>query len=269
MTIELTTQRFAGKVALVTGAASGIGAATARRLFAEGAQLVLVDLDPAGLDAVREETKAQVVVGDAAEGATLEQAVALAKSAYGRLDVLVTAAGFETVGGAEHVDFEAWRKVLSINLDGALLASRAALPLMRESGDGGAIVLLSSIGGLVGSAQNAAYATAKAGLLGLNRSIAIDNGPHGIRCNAIAPGLCHSKLTERMFGAFSQISGLTSEDVQSRLTKPLPLGRIAQPEEIAGIIAFLASHEASFITGTVLAADGGATAVEVSLANIF
>ena len=130
MTIELTTQRFAGKVALVTGAASGIGAATARRLFAEGAQLVLVDLDPAGLDAVREETKAQVVVGDAAEGATLEQAVALAKSAYGRLDVLVTAAGFETVGGAEHVDFEAWRKVLSINLDGALLASRAALPLL-------------------------------------------------------------------------------------------------------------------------------------------
>ena len=158
--------------------------------------------------------------------------------------------------------------VVMINLQLGQL-SRAALPLMRESGDGGAIVLLSSIGGLVGSAQNAAYATAKAGLLGLNRSIAIDNGPHGIRCNAIAPGLCHSKLTERMFGAFSQISGLTSEEVQSRLTKPLPLGRIAQPEEIAGIIAFLASNEASFITGTVLAADGGATAVEVSLANIF
>ena len=268
MTNSSSAYRFAGKVALVTGAASGIGGATARRLHAEGARLVLLDLDATGLAATSAETGAETVIGDAADADVLARAVARAKSVFGRLDVLVLAAGFETYGGAEEVDFDAWHKVIAINLDGALLAARAALPLMRASGDGGSIVLLTSIGGILGSAQNAAYATAKAGLLGLNRSIAIDNGPHRIRCNAIAPGLCHSRLTERMFGAMAQVTGTSPEEVQRRLVHPMPLGRIAQPNEIAAVIAFLASDDASFVTGAVLAADGGASAVEVSLASV-
>lgn len=261
------SRRFAGKVALVTGAASGIGAATARRIAAEGGHPIMLDLNEAALRSEAEACGGAPFVGSATNAADLHQAVAIAMKQHGRLDVLVACAGFEAYGGVEQVDLEQWSRVLSVNLDGALLAARAVMPAMRQSG-GGAIVLVSSIGGLAGSIANAAYATAKAGLFGLNRSIAIDGGPHKIRCNAIAPGMTHSALTQRGFSALAHVTGLSVEAVQGRLTKVLPLGRIADPAEIAAAIAFLASDDASFVTGTTLVADGGALAVEATLSQL-
>lgn len=266
-TSKTSSQRFAGKVALVTGAGSGIGAATARRIAEEGGHPIMLDLNEAAVRSEATQCGGTPWVGSATQADDLNEAVAMAMKQHGRLDVLVACAGFEAYGGAEHVDIEQWSRVLSVNLDGALLAARAVMPAMRQSG-GGAIVLVSSIGGLAGSPANVAYATAKAGLFGLNRSIAIDGGPQGIRCNAIAPGMAHSALTQRAFSALAQVTGLTPEAVQGKLTKVLPLGRIADPAEIAAAIAFLASDDASFVTGTTLVADGGAMAVEATLSQL-
>jgi NAD(P)-dependent dehydrogenase (short-subunit alcohol dehydrogenase family) len=259
--------RFAGQVALVTGAGSGIGAATARRIAAEGGHVVMLDLDEAALHAEAARCGGTPVVGSTLQTDDLARAVAAALQARGRLDVLVASAGFETYGGVLDLDPEQWSRVLAVNLDGTLLAARAAMPAMQRGG-GGAIVLVSSIAGLAGSRGNAAYATAKAGLLGLNRSIAIDGGPLGIRCNTICPGMTHSAMTQRAFGALTQITGLAPSALLERLTKAVPLGRIAQADEIAAAIAFLASCDASFVTGSVLVADGGATAVEAALSHL-
>ncbi len=261
------SRRFTGKVALVTGAASGIGAATARRIAAEGGHPLMLDLDERTLLMEAERCGGTPLVGSAVDADVVARAVTAALDGHGRLDVLVTAAGFETFGGAEQVELAQWQRVLAVNLDGALLAVRAAMPAMRRNG-GGSIVLVSSIGGLAGSPHNVAYATAKAGLLGLSRSVAIDGGPQGIRCNAICPGMSHSAMTQRVFGAMAQMMGTTPEAVIDRLTKPMPLGRVAQSDEIAAAIAFLASADASFVTGSVLVADGGAMAVEASLSHL-
>jgi len=198
-------RRFTGKVVLITGGAAGLGAAAARRIAAEGGHPILLDLQEDKLKRVAAEVNGSAVVGSALDSDILRQAVAIADE-RGGLDAIVTAAGFETYGGAQEVEFEQWKRVLDINLDGALLAAQVCIPSMQKKGRG-AIVLISSIGGMLGSKLNIAYGTAKAGLLGMNRSLAIDCGAHNIRCNAVCPGLARSELSDRMFGNISDFFG--------------------------------------------------------------
>lgn len=267
ITATSNCQRFKNKTVLITGAGAGIGAATAMRVTAEGGHPILLDLNENNLKQVAEQCGGTIVVGDALNSADLEKAVAIADKEHGGVDALVTAAGFAIYGNAEETDLNGWKDVLSINLDGAFLATRAVLPSMKNKG-GGAIVLLSSIAGVRSSSNMIAYTTAKSGLLGLSRSIAIDFGSQNIRCNALCPGVCESEMVRHSFTVAAEQAGTTYEAMMGTITKPVPLRRVSQPAEIASVIAFLASDDASFVTGTTLVADGGASAVEAGLSHL-
>jgi NAD(P)-dependent dehydrogenase (short-subunit alcohol dehydrogenase family) len=258
--------RFDGKVALITGAATGIGAATAQRIVAEGGKVVLLDLS----DKVHETAaalKGKALVGNALDADLLEQAVGVAQESFGGLDVLIPAAGTPIMGGLETIEYDVWKSTLDLHLDGAFKAAKAAMPAMRARG-GGAIVLVSSLGGLMAAGQNIAYTTAKTGLLAMNRSLAVDYGREGIRCNAVCPGLVETPLTDTLFQMLKGGLGYDKQEAYDRLVKFMPLGRFGQPSEIAAAIAFLASDDAAFMTGSVLTVDGGSHIVECGFANL-
>jgi NAD(P)-dependent dehydrogenase (short-subunit alcohol dehydrogenase family) len=254
--------RLEGKVVLVTGAGTGIGAATARRFAAEGANLVLLGIEAEPLEAVADETGATAVVGDAADDADARRAVESATERHGGLDAVVACAG--AGGGGTVVDMEpdAFAASLRNNLQTAIVTTRAAVPALLERGSG-SIVLISSVGGLSAGAGIAAYGTAKAGLLGLMRALAVDFGPRGIRANAVCPGWVVTPMSEPILRAWGAERGLSLEQVLERVNSVVPLRRAAQPDEIAAVSLFLVSDDASFVTGSVLVADGGQMAVNV------
>ncbi|WP_242127203.1 SDR family NAD(P)-dependent oxidoreductase [Sphingobium sp. Sx8-8] len=258
----MTNGRFAGKVALVTGAGTGLGAAIARRIAAEGGHPVLLGRREGPLRAVADSCGGLAVPGDTTNADDLARAVAAANSHFGPVGILVANAAAESLGSAERIAPEDWHRILAVNLDGALFAARAVLPDMRRLG-GGAIVLVSSVAALASAPANVAYSTAKAGMLGLARSIARDFGRENIRCNAICPGWIRTELTERILENVGPMMGIPPEQLGAQLAGKAPLGRMAEPEEIAAAVAFLASEDASFITGSTLVADGGAAAVDV------
>jgi meso-butanediol dehydrogenase / (S,S)-butanediol dehydrogenase / diacetyl reductase len=242
--------RFAGKVAIVTGAASGIGAATARLLGGEGARVVVADLDHAGAMALAGEIDTLAIGVDVADPWAVEAMVAHTVATFGGLDVLVNNAGMGTVGSLAATSDETWRRVLAVNLDGVFHGLRAAIPRLRARG-GGAVVNIASISGLAGDHGFAAYNAAKAGVINLTRSAALDHARHGIRINAVAPGLVDTPIVaaaKAIPGAVEAWNGV------------IPMGRAATADEIAHAIAFLASDAASYITGTTLVVDGGLTA---------
>lgn len=254
--------RYAGKVALITGGGTGIGAATAKRIAAEGGQVIVMGRREAPLREVAETCGGHAFVGDTTSLDDLKGAVVEAEERFGGLDLLVANAGVELFGSVETVALEDWRKVFEINLEGAMLAARSSIPAMRRR-DGGAIVLVASVASLAGAPSYVSYLTTKAGLLGLNRSIAYDFGPENIRCNALCPGWVRTEMTERAIDEFARAKGMSLEELQHEMTKVYPLRRMAEPEEIAAIIAFLGSSDASFITGATLSADGGGGIVDV------
>ncbi|MEO5598733.1 MAG: SDR family oxidoreductase [Novosphingobium sp.] len=258
----MTMERFGGKVVLITGGGSGIGSATAKRITDEGGRVVLMGRREAPLKAVAEACQGLAVVGDTTKLADIERAVDRATEVFGGLDILVVSAGVEQFGSVESVSLEEWRRTFAINLDGAMLAAKAAIPAMRARG-GGAIVLVSSVASLVGAPSYAAYCASKAGLSGLNRSLAFDYGPENIRCNAICPGWTLTELAIREIGDIAREKGIDPRQLQHDLTKVYPLRRMGRPEEMAAVIAFLASEDASFVTGTMLSADGGGGIVDI------
>lgn len=264
---EIKSRRFDGQTVLITGGGSGIGAATAARVAAEGGHPIVLDLNESAARDVAERTGGTAFGGDARDTDLLNRAAQLAIDAHGGLDSLVVSAGYALGGGAEAVEMDAWRDLLSVNLDGALLATKAALPALRAKG-GGSIVLVSSIGGILGCPQQIAYGTAKAGMLAMNRSIAIDHGAENIRCNAICPGLTKSAMNDRVFDMLSGMLGMPTERVTKEVVRLSPLKRWAEAEEIAAAIAFLASEDSSFMTGAVLTVDGGISAVEAGITNL-
>jgi len=246
---------FSGRTALVTGGASGIGAAVARWLCERSIErLVLVDRDEAGLAALELPCEVLASTGDVADPALWERI----EAAAGPLDHAVINAGIAAGGPIAGQGFDEWRRVLAVNLDGAFLSLRTALRLMR---DGGSAVLTASVAGLKAEPNTAAYAASKAALIQLAKVAAKESAPRGIRVNAIAPGGVDTPIWDGLdfFKGLVAQTGDRAAAIEAMAKMATPLARYAAPEEIAGQIGFLLSDMARNVTGTVLVSDGGYT----------
>jgi len=230
---------FSGKRALVTGAGSGIGAAVARRLAAEGAEVIVADLSP---KTVADELGVQAVVLDVRD----EEQVA---PAMADLDVLVNVAGIGSTTNAPETPLDVWENVFAVNARGTFLCCKHAIPGMAARG-GGSIVNIASVAGLVGLRNRAAYCASKGAVISLTRALAVDHVADGIRVNAVAPGTVDSPWVRRLVDD-------VGESLDALRTRQ-PLGRLGTPEEIADAVAYLAAAE--FVTGSLLVIDGGLTA---------
>jgi NAD(P)-dependent dehydrogenase (short-subunit alcohol dehydrogenase family) len=246
--------RLTGKTAVITGAASGMGRATALLFAREGARVAVLDCDEEGGNETARLIKrcggeAVFLRVDLAREQEVEAAIEGAVSEFGSLDILVNNAGIVVMAPAADTSFEDWEKVQAVNLRGGFLCCKYAIPQMRRQG-GGAIVNIASIGALVAVPAHAAYDAAKAGLVGLTRAIAMDYGPHNIRANCVCPTATDTPLIR---GAGAGNAALRA------LAQMHPLRRLTEPEDIAHAVLFLASDEARCITGVVLPVDSGWT----------
>lgn len=250
--------RMQGKVAFVTGGGSGIGAATAQRLAQEGASVVVCGrrrepLDEVVAGIVATGGKAEAVVADVSDEAGFTAALEAAARRHGRLDVLVNNAMAYTWGSIEEMSTADWHANFATSVDGTFWGTRAAMRLMK--GKGGAIVNLSSICGQLGTPWMAGYSAAKAAIDNFSRAAAAEGAPHGIRVNVVIPAVVETPAT----------AGMLADEASRRNTEKLiPMGRVGQPEELANAILFLASDEASYITGASLPVDGGRSSVLVT-----
>ena len=254
--------RLMGRVALVTGCGTGIGAATAARVRADGAEVVITGRRPERLEDVASRTGAVPVAGDAANPSDVQRAVRTAVERFGGLDVVVANAGGGGEGAVLDTDDAAWDEGLRASLTTAFVTAREALPALLERG-GGSIVIVSSIAGLAAGPALAGYVSAKHGVIGLARSLARDYGPKGVRVNAVCPGWVRTPVGDEQMDILARRRGISREDAYALTSEHVPLRRPAAPEEIAAVIAFLASDDASFVTGSVVVVDGGASAVDV------
>jgi NAD(P)-dependent dehydrogenase (short-subunit alcohol dehydrogenase family) len=246
---------LAGKVAVVTGGGSGIGAATARRLAAEGGRLVVVDVNGDAAEAVaRELPDALAVTADVAREEDVERYLAAAVERFGSVDLHHLNAGIAgTMASLPDVSTADFDAVLGVNLRGVFLGLRAAFRQYAVQGSGGAVVATSSIAGLSGAADLVPYHVSKHGVIGLVRAAAVYGGPLGVRVNAVAPGIVPTGLGSQP----TEAAGPSFEE-RARIA---PLERAGTPEEIAAVVAFLLSDEAAFLTGEVVSVDGGAAAL--------
>ncbi|MBI1737226.1 MAG: SDR family oxidoreductase [Candidatus Rokubacteria bacterium] len=252
-----TSQRFEGKVAVVTAGGAGIGAATAARLAAEGAAVVVGDLSGRRAAAVAEAITAAggSAIGlkmDAADEGAVQATLDLAIRSYGRLDVLFNNAGLADPAPLEDTLLESWNRVLAVCLTSTFLGIKRAVPLLRRHG-GGAIVNTASISGLGGDIGLSSYNAAKAGVINLTRAAAVEYAPLGIRVNCVCPGAIDTRAPELL-------AGPRADQLRRAHAEAHPLGRLGHPDEVARAVLFLASDEASFITGTSIVVDGGLTA---------
>lgn len=248
--------RLNEKVAIITGAKSGIGLATALRFAAEGAKVVMADVKDASQE-VREITKqgaeALFVQVDVSSEPQVNALIEKTVAAYGRLDVLVNNAGIELAKKVTDTTEVEWDRLMNVNLKGVFLCSKAAIPRMQRNG-GGVIVNVASELGLVGGSEIAAYCASKGGVVQLTKAMAIDHVDDGVRVNCVAPGPVATALLETII----ETSSNPEEERRSIVEKTL-LKRLARPEEIANVILFLASDESSYMTGSVVVVDGGWT----------
>jgi 2-hydroxycyclohexanecarboxyl-CoA dehydrogenase len=244
--------RLEARTAFVTGGASGIGAATARRLAAEGARVAIGDLDEAGARDVAAEIDGFGCALDVTDAASARAAVAAATEALGPVDVLVNNAGTDRFAFFVRSDEELWDFVLGVNLRGVLACTHAVLPSMHERGRG-VIVNVASEAGRVGSQGSATYSAAKAGVIGFTKAIARESARYGVRCNAVAPGPIETPLLN---GAEAQLGELGAR-LKQGMIDATAMRRSGEPEEIAAAIAFLASDDASYVTGQTLNVSGG------------
>ncbi len=248
-------KRFGGKTALVTGASSGIGRATTLRLAQEGARVFACDIDSAGLADCEDAARSvgggvDTHVLDVSDADACRAAVLAAKETCGQLDVLCNIAGISMIDHMTEFSDEQWHRMLGVNLSSVFFLSQAAIPHLLETR--GNIVNMASSAGLVGQAYNSMYCATKAGVVMLTKSMAIEYGKRGVRVNAVCPGGVNTALTRDF---------KMPENVDPQLfAKLMPLVAMAEPSEIAGAVAYLASDDARYITGATLAIDGGQTA---------
>ena len=256
------SERFDGKVAVITGAAGGIGSAAARRFAADGARVVLVDLDEAQLRGVaeavaREGGEAHAVAADVTRASEVERYVQEAQSRFGGIDCFFNNAGIEGfIGSMLEYPEETFDRVLAVNTKGVWLGMRAVIPAMRAR-SGGAIVNTASTAGLSGSPMLSAYSASKHAVIGLTRSAALEFAGDGIRVNAVCP----SPIETRMMRSLERgIDAGSPEAVKQRLAAANPMGRYGEPEEVAAVVAYLCSDDASYLNGAILPIDGGSRA---------
>jgi meso-butanediol dehydrogenase/(S,S)-butanediol dehydrogenase/diacetyl reductase len=249
--------RFTGRTLLITGGASGIGAAVAARYSAEGGRVAVVDLDgDRARDVAAGLPDSIGLQADVTDEQAVDAAVSETLDAFGRIDALVCSAGYVQHSSLSKLSVADWRRMLDVHVTGAFLAARAALVALRES-SAGTIVNVSSTGALVGHPKLAAYSAAKAALIGLSRQLAVDLGTDRIRVNVVAPGDTRTPMTVPLY---EQLGRGDLEAGEAQIASRNLLGRLGEPHEIASAIAFLLSAEASFVTGTLLVIDGGSTA---------
>lgn len=263
--------RCDGKIALVTGAARGLGAEAAKRLAAAGASVLLTDI----LDDLGRETtdaiidaggKAHYIHHDVTSQDEWEAAVAEAVSRFGGLDVLVNNAGIYFNRPMSEISLEDWRLMMSINVDGVFLGCKTALPVIRERAGkwrgGGSIVNLSSVAGLIGAPGGSAYHASKGAVRLLTKSVAMEGaeGEVKVRANSVHPAVIETNMSREVIDDMSSNTGISDNEARELVTMLHPLGRLGLPEDIANAVVFLASDDAAFMTGAELVVDGGMTA---------
>jgi len=255
--------RVSDKICLITGAANGLGEATARLLAQEGATVVLTDIDVSKGEQLAKEinnsgSKALFVRHDVTSEDDWNNVIAQTLEKFGRLDVLVNNAGGGTYNDVETLSLADWKAIIALNLDSTFIGTQQAIRTMKDSG-GGSIINMSSVGGLVGSPNLVAYSAAKAGVKLFSKSVAIHCGAqnYNIRVNTVHPGLIK---TESGMDMASKATGMSQDEAEAAFATMHPIGRIGKPIEIANMVLFLASDEASFATGGEFVVDGGYTA---------
>jgi meso-butanediol dehydrogenase/(S,S)-butanediol dehydrogenase/diacetyl reductase len=245
-------QRFEDKVVVVTGAASGIGAAAAKRFAREGASLVVVDHHRDKLDAIMADLPSDRTLpheADVSDSAAVNHLIRCAVEHFGKLDVMVNNAGVFGGGDPALIDDEQWRRVLATDLDGVFYCCRAAIPYLKQTK--GCIVNIASVSGLGGDWRMSPYNAAKGGVVNLTRALALDLGRDGVRVNAVSPSITRTGMTT---------GTIDNEMIMAKFRERIPLGRVCEPEEVAAVITFLASPDASFMTGSNVVVDGGVSA---------
>ncbi|MEF0943713.1 SDR family NAD(P)-dependent oxidoreductase [Rhizobium sp. BR 362] len=244
--------RFHEKVVIVTGAGSGMGEATARRFSEEGANVVLVDYHAENVNKVAAELPAErtmVQVVDVSQSSAVDQMVSTTVAKFGKLDVIINNAGVHEAGEPTEITDERWQKVMNTDAGGVFFGCRAAIPHLKKTR--GVIINTASVSGTGGDWGMSPYNAAKGAVVNLTRALALDLGKKGIRVNSVCPSLTRTGMTEEM---------LKDEALVAKFKERIPLGRVCEPEEVAAVIAFLASDDASFITGAIIAVDGGVSA---------
>jgi len=250
-----------GKVALITGGGTGIGAACARRLASEGVKVAVMGRRREPLEKVAKDIDGAVLVGDASDTSEMKKAVSQLKDRFGGIDFLIASAGGHGLGDALATGDAEWRLSLDANLNTAFVAARETLPCLIERR--GAAVFVASIASLGAGPEVCGYTTAKHALIGLTRSLARDFGPSGVRVNAVCPGWVKTPMADEEMEPLMQNHNISLEQAYELVTRDVPLRRAASSEEIAAVCRFLISEDASIVTGSVVVADGGSTIVDV------
>lgn len=258
------------KVALITGGGTGIGAAIARRFVEEGALVCITGRRREMLDKVVKSLpsgKVAACAGDVSKEADVKKMVEAAVSFGGGLDVLVNNAAMTAQGPVGDLAPDTWRQIIDVNLTGPFLMMQASIPHMLNRGEG-SIINVASVGGMRCLPGMPAYCSSKAALIMLTQQAALDYGSRNIRCNAVCPGGIKTSMTEKEFGQFGEMLGMTPDQFFSKISSELPLHRFGQPQEIGGLCVYLASDDASFMTGASLVIDAGTSVVDVVGASI-
>jgi meso-butanediol dehydrogenase/(S,S)-butanediol dehydrogenase/diacetyl reductase len=260
-----------GKVAIVTGGGTGIGEAITRRFVAAGAKVCIAGRRQELLDAVAKSLPEECIKtcsADVSDEKDVEQIVKTALSFERGLHVLVNNAALDqNPAGVVDLDVAEWRRMLEVNLTGPFLMMKACIPHMIKAGVG-SVINISSLAGLRCNSEMPAFCATKGGLINLTQQAALDYGPQNVRCNVVCPGATRTAMFTENMQEFARMIGTNVEDIFARFMKDVPISRVAHPDEIAGICAFLASDEASFLSGAVIPVDGGAAVVDVSGAVI-
>lgn len=254
-------KRFTEQVALITGAAHGIGQACAIRFAREGANVACLDLDEAGNESIAAECRqlgveAIALSCNVTDPNSAKAAVEATMAHWNRVDVLVASAGIYSGSPLPEVSLAQWQRLIDINLTGVFLCNQAVAPIMMAQGSG-SIINISSMAGKTSWPASAEYSASKSGVIGLTRSVAMEMAPYGVTANAVCPGNTLTDMVKNVAGSVGALDGMSGEEWLQMRANDCPMKRLAEPWEIAGVVAFLASEDSRYLTGQALEVDGG------------